>query len=43
MIHADGHVLNLMRVAIERFERLFPNAQIRCLTGDREFVGKVWY
>ena len=27
---------------LERFQRLFPDAQIRCLTGDREFVGKVW-
>jgi hypothetical protein len=27
---------------LERFERLFPNAQIRCLTGDREFVGRTW-
>ena len=28
---------------LERFERLFPKAQIHCLTGDREFVGKVWF
>jgi hypothetical protein len=27
---------------IERFGRLFPDAQIRCLTADREFVGKQW-
>ena len=27
---------------MERFERLFPTAQIRCLTGDREFVGQEW-
>ena len=27
---------------IERFERLFPAAQVHCLTGDREFVGKAW-
>ena len=27
---------------LKRFERLFPDAQIRALTGDREFVGKVW-
>jgi hypothetical protein len=27
---------------LERFERVFPNAQIRCLTGDREFVGREW-
>ncbi len=25
---------------LERFERVFPNAKVRCLTGDREFVGK---
>jgi hypothetical protein len=28
---------------LERFERLFPKAQIHCLTGDREFVGKAWF
>jgi hypothetical protein len=28
---------------LERFERLFPKAQIRCLTGDREFIGKTWF
>ncbi|MBE9108121.1 hypothetical protein IQ273_01620 [Nodosilinea sp. LEGE 07298] len=27
---------------LERFERLFPDAQVHCLTGDREFVGKAW-
>jgi hypothetical protein len=27
---------------LERFERVFPNAKVRCLTGDREFVGKEW-
>jgi len=27
---------------LDRFERVFPNAQVRCLTGDREFVGKDW-
>jgi hypothetical protein len=27
---------------LERVERLFPNAQIHCLTGDREFVGQAW-
>ena len=27
---------------IERFERVFPNVQIHCLTGDREFVGQEW-
>lgn len=27
---------------LERFERLFPNAEIRCLTGDREFVDREW-
>lgn len=27
---------------LERFERLFPDAQIHCLTGDREFVGQEW-
>ena len=26
----------------ERFERVFPKAQIHCLTGDREFVGRAW-
>jgi hypothetical protein len=25
---------------LERFERVFPNAKVRCLTGDRELVGK---
>ena len=28
---------------LERFERLFPDTQIHCLTGDREFVGRAWY
>lgn len=27
---------------LERFERVFPDAEIRCLTGDREFVGGDW-
>jgi hypothetical protein len=27
---------------LERFERVFPEAKIHCLTGDREFVGKDW-
>lgn len=27
---------------LERFEKVFPNAEIHCLTGDREFVGKEW-
>ena len=27
---------------LERFKRVFPNAQIRCLTGDREFIGREW-
>lgn len=27
---------------MERFERVFPDAEIHCLTGDREFVGKEW-
>jgi hypothetical protein len=27
---------------LERFERLFPDAQVHGLTGDREFVGKAW-
>ena len=27
---------------LERFERVFPKAKVRCLTGDREFVGKDW-
>jgi hypothetical protein len=27
---------------LERFEKVFPNTEIRCLTGDREFVGKEW-
>lgn len=27
---------------LECFERLFPKAKVRCLTGDREFVGKDW-
>ncbi len=25
---------------MDRFERVFPDAEIHCLTGDREFVGK---
>jgi hypothetical protein len=25
---------------LERFERVFPTAQVRCLVGDREFVGQ---
>jgi len=28
---------------LERFERLFPEAQVHCLTADREFVGREWY
>jgi len=27
---------------LERFERVFPTAQIHCLTGDREFLGREW-
>ncbi|MEO1095705.1 MAG: IS4 family transposase, partial [Cyanobacteria bacterium J06638_28] len=27
---------------LERFQRVFPNAQIHCLTGGREFVGRDW-
>jgi hypothetical protein len=27
---------------LERFERLFPKAELHCLTGDREFVGREW-
>ena len=27
---------------LERFERVFPNARIHCLMGDREFVGREW-
>jgi len=27
---------------LERFERLFPDARVHCLTGDREFVGREW-
>ena len=27
---------------LERFEALFPDAKIQCLTGDREFVGQAW-
>lgn len=27
---------------LERFERVFPDAEIHCLTGDREFIGKEW-
>jgi hypothetical protein len=25
---------------LERLEKVFPNVEIRCLTEDREFVGK---
>ena len=28
---------------LERFETLFPDAEVHCLTGDREFVGQAWY
>lgn len=28
---------------LERFERVFPQAKIRCLTADREFVGSEWF
>lgn len=27
---------------LERFEQVFPDADIHCLTGDREFIGKEW-
>jgi len=27
---------------LEAFEKLFPNAEVRCLCGDREFVGQSW-
>ena len=27
---------------LERFERVFPNAKVHGLMGDREFVGKDW-
>ncbi len=35
--HSDEHI-----DLLERFERVFPDAKVRCLTGDREFVGKDW-
>ena len=28
---------------LDRFDEIFPNAQIAYLTGDREFVGKRWF
>ena len=27
---------------LERFERVFPNIQMHCLSGDREFAGREW-
>ncbi len=27
---------------LERFEQLFPEAQVHCLTEGREFVGRQW-
>jgi Transposase DDE domain len=27
---------------IEKFLKLFPDAQIKCLCGDREFIGQAW-
>ncbi len=27
---------------MERFHKLFPNVEVRCLTTDREFVGGDW-
>ena len=28
---------------LDRFYKIFPNAEIAYLTGDREFVGKQWF
>ncbi|MEM9156261.1 MAG: IS4 family transposase [Cyanobacteria bacterium P01_F01_bin.33] len=28
---------------LERFERVFPEVKIHCLTGDREFIGQDWF
>jgi hypothetical protein len=43
MLDKRGNSNSDERIALmERFERVFPNAQIHCLTGDREFVGKAW-
>lgn len=28
---------------LDRFDKIFPNAEIAYLTGDREFVGKQWF
>ncbi len=28
---------------LERFDQIFPEAEIAYLTGDREFVGKQWF
>lgn len=27
---------------LDKFREIFPNAQIACLCGDREFIGKEW-
>lgn len=43
MLDKRGNSNSDERIALlERFERVFPNAQIHCLTGDREFVGREW-
>jgi hypothetical protein len=43
MLDKRGNSNSDERIALlERFERVFPHAEIRCLTGDREFIGKEW-
>ncbi|MGD1927310.1 MAG: IS4 family transposase [Leptolyngbyaceae cyanobacterium] len=43
MLDKRGNRYSDERMALlERFERLFPDVEIHCLTGDREFVGRQW-
>ena len=43
MLDKRGNSNSDERIALlERFERVFPEAKIHCLTGDREFIGKEW-
>lgn len=43
MLDKQGNSNSDERIALlERFEQVFPNAQIHCLTGDQEFVGREW-
>ena len=44
LLHQRGNSHSDERMdLLERFEKVFPQANIRCLTADREFVGSEWF